>query len=212
MDEGDDWKMDDRCGVKIRSHRVGSDRIFRSADKIRSLIIHSTDRRGNATHLLCISTTSRQLYFLQLLDPLGSRNGRFTSISPKLGSLRHHHPPPSPIIPPRGGRSLFKKRTICPSPFSPSSSSNLSKLANHSPFLQLTAPSRHMRRPLPTRLPHELHLPPLDALQPVNADYNHDHKPVLQKNHQLDQQPPRFDPRSRLGIPPAADPRSGSSP
>jgi hypothetical protein len=43
--EGDDWKMDDRCGVKIRSHRVGSDRIFRSADKIRSLIIHSTDRR-----------------------------------------------------------------------------------------------------------------------------------------------------------------------
>lgn len=52
-----------------------------------------------------------------------------------------------------------------------------------------------MRRPLPSRFAHELYLPPVDPLQPL-ALHHHDHQPLLQKNHQPDQQPARLDPRA----------------
>ena len=87
----------------------------------------------------------------------------------------------------------------CKSPAaSPQKSSNVSKtralyLSLH--FLlnsQLThstlASPRNLHQPLPPRLPHELHLPPLIALLPLPHN-NNDHQPLLEKDPQSSPKP-----------------------
>ena len=105
----------------------------------------------------------------------------------------------------RGG-DLFEERQIrmC----------QITSCPDHPPTERsMPAPPRNMPRSLPPHLPHELHLPPLNALPtPPDPAHHNDHQPFVQKDPQPSLQPPRLTSSSRLGLSSAANAKSRSRP
>jgi hypothetical protein len=93
---------------------------------------------------------------------------------------------------------LQNARFVCPPPLP----LQLFQLYSTKLTSSSTAPPRNLYQPLPSRLPHELHLPTILAPQQLSY-HNNDHEPLIQENTQPNLQPTRLSTRPRLGLPSA---------
>lgn len=115
--------------------------------------------------------------------------------------------PPPPRTPP-SSPNTHRDHGAANTP-QPRSLGRLDQHANHArtprrsrpmPRERALPPPRHLHRQQTPRLPHELHLPPLNPLL-LLPRHRHDHQPRQQEDEQPRRQPQRLPPRPRLYVP-----------